>query len=97
MLVAADDALRSAAESECGNRRSEKLEGKFATVINLLVSFEKDSFSEPSVPNIYEMATQARKANMSDASKSPSMILYALKRNLHSKVKFPSVSLLSRG
>ena len=90
VLVAADDVLRSAAESGCGDERSEKLDGKFAAVINLLVSFEKDFLSETSDPNIGGIT---RKANMSDASQSPSTILQALKQDLHSKVKLPSVSL----
>ena len=91
VLVTADDVLRSAAESECGDERSEKLDGKFATAINLLVSFEKDFLSEMSDPNISGIVT--RKANMSDTSKSLSTILHALKQDLHSKVKLPSVSL----
>ena len=93
MLAAADDAIRSATESGTGNKRSEKLDEKFATVINLLVSFERDLLPETSDPNIGGMVTRFQ-ANMSDTSKSPSMILHALKRDLHSKVKFPSVSLL---
>ena len=91
MLVAADDALRSAAESGCGDERSEKLDGKFAAVINLLVSFEKDFLSETSDPNIGGMVTKI--AYLSDTSQSPSTILQALKQDLHSKVKLPSVSL----
>ena len=91
MLAVADDAIRSAAESGSGNKRSEKLDGKFATVINLLVSFEKDLLSGTSDPYIVWMVT--REANMSDTFKSPSMILHALKQNLHSQVILPSVSL----
>ena len=90
VLVAADDALRSAAESGCGDERSEKLDGKFATVIKLLVRFEKDFLSQTSNPNIGGMVT--RRANMNDTSQSPLTILHALKRDLHSKVKLPSVS-----
>jgi hypothetical protein len=89
--MAADDALKSAAEA--GNRISNNVDGKFATAIHLLSGFEKDfpSKDPTSDPNISGVVT--REASMSDTSKSPSAILHALKRNLHAKVKLPSVSL----
>jgi hypothetical protein len=91
VLIAADDALKSAAEAR--NWISEKADRKFAFAIQLLSDFEMDfSSKDPtSDPNIGKMPT--REANMSDTSKSPSTILYSLKKNLHAKVKFLPVSL----
>jgi hypothetical protein len=93
VLIVADAALKSATETR--NRISEKTDRKFATAIYLLSDFEMDfSSKDPtSDPNIGMMAT--REANMSDTSKSPSAILYSLKKNLNAKVKFLSVSLLT--
>jgi hypothetical protein len=90
VLIVADDALKSAAEA--GDRISRKVDKEFSKAINLLSSFEKDFSQEPtSDPNIDEKDT--RKVKISDESTHPSTILYALKKNLHSKVKFRSVSL----
>ena len=77
MLIAADDALKSATEAR--NWISEKADKKFAMAIDLLSHFEMDfpSKDPTSDPNIGKMAT-----------KSPSTILYSLKKNLHAKVKF---------
>ena len=86
MLIAADDALKSAAEP--GDGISEKANRKFARTILLLSDFEKDfpSKDPTSDPNI------GGEANLSDTPKSPSTILHALKMNLHALVKFISVS-----
>ena len=61
----------------------------------MLSGFEKDFLSEDSTsdPNIGGMV--AEEAKISDRSRSPSTILYALKKNLHAKVKSPSVFYLS--
>ena len=91
MLIAADDALKSAAEAK--TRTSKKVDGKFKKVIDLLCGFEKDFLSKDptSDPNIG--GAVIGEAKMSDKSESPSTILYALQKNLRTKVKFPSVSL----
>ena len=91
VLIAADDALKSAAEAR--NWISEKADRKFALAIQLLSDFEMDfpSKDPTSDPNIGKMAT--REANMSDTSRSPSTILCSLKKSLHAKVKFLPVSL----
>ena len=94
MLVAADDALMSAAKA--GDRISEAVDKKFGEVIHLLSSFEKDfpSKDPASDPNIG--GTMTREAGLNDKfdkSKYASTILYALKQNLHAKVKFLSVPL----
>jgi hypothetical protein len=88
--MAADDALMSAVEAE--NRTSERVDKKFEEAILLLSRFEEDFLSKDptSDPNIGGTTGEAK---MSDKSESPSTILSALKKNLHSKVKFPSVSL----
>ena len=90
MLIAADNAIKSAAEP--GDGISEKADRKFARAILLLSGFEKDfpSKDPTSDPNIGGVVT--REANLSDTSKSPSTILHALKMNLHALVKFLSVS-----
>ena len=88
-MIAADDAIKSAAEA--GNKTSTEVDYKFGEVIHLLSDFEKDFLSEDptSDPNIG--GTVAEEAKISDESRSPSAILYALKKNLHAKVKSPSV------
>ena len=98
MLIAADDALKSA--TEAGDRRSENADRKFAAAIDLLSGFEmdfpsKDPSRPTSDPNIGILLgwMVTRGGNMSDTSKSPSKILHSLKKNLHStKVKFLSGS-----
>jgi hypothetical protein len=91
VLIAADDALTSAAGA--GDRTSEEVDKRFREAIHLLSGFEKDFLSKDptSDPNIG--GTVTREAKMSDNFESPSTILYALKKNLHAKVKFPSVYL----
>jgi hypothetical protein len=93
VLIAADDALKSVAEVK--DWTSEEVDKKFVKAIHLLGAFEKDFSSKAptSDPNIGGMVTSDLEAKMDDTSKSPSAILYALKNNLHAKVKFLSVSL----
>ena len=88
MLIAADDALRSAAEA--GVMTSEEVDKKFREAIHLLGAFEKD-FPSTSGPKVGGIVT--REGKMSDKAESPSTILYSLKRDLHANVKFLSVSL----
>ena len=90
MLLAADDALKSAAEAE--DRTSKEVDKKFEEAIHLLCAFEKD-FPSASDPNVGRMVTrEGSLGTTSDKSESPWTILYSLKKNLHAKVKFPSVS-----
>jgi hypothetical protein len=97
VLIVADDALKSAAESV---DRTSVVDKKFKEVIHALSGFEMDSLSEDpmSDPNIGGMDTRKAKSDKSESPpdlppESPSTILHALKENLHAKVKFPSVSL----
>ena len=85
MLIAADDALKSAAVA--GDRTSEEVDEKFREAINLLSGFEKDFLSQlTSDPKIGgKLVWQAK---TSDEFESPLVILNALKENLHAKVKF---------
>ena len=91
VLVAADDALKSAAEA-CG--RTFEVDKKFEEAIDMLSGFEEGfpPKNPTSGPNIG--GTVTREAKMSDKSKSPSTILYALKNNLYANVMFLSISLL---
>ena len=96
MLTAADDALKSAAEAPPydRDRASKQVDKKFEETIHLLSRFEKDFPSKDL--NIGGTVTRDRRdAKMPVGNKfeSPSMILYALKTSLHSKVKFLLVSL----
>jgi hypothetical protein len=94
VLIAADDALMSAAKA--GDRTSEEVDKKFGEAIHLLSSFEKEFPSkDPTLdPNIGGTITRAAKMNdQFDMSEYVSAIIYALKQNMHAKVKFPSVSL----
>jgi hypothetical protein len=93
VLIAADDALKSAAESV---DRSSEVDKKFGEAINLLSGFEMDFPSDDptSDPNIgWTVAREGPEGKLRYKSKSPSTILHALKKDLHAKVKFPSVSL----
>ena len=91
VLIAADDALKSALEAR--DEISEETDKKFGDAIDLLSSFEKDfppKDPTPDDPDPNIGGTTTRDAKM---SKSPLTILDALKENLHSKVEFPSISL----
>jgi hypothetical protein len=85
VLIAADDALTSAAEARYLTSR--KVDKKLRKVFDLLRRFERDFKDSMSGPNIGEMVTREAK------SKSPSMVLHTLKNNLHANVKCPFVSL----
>ena len=88
MLIAADDALTSAAEARYP--KSRKVDKKFRKVIDLLSRFERDFKDSMSGPNIGGTVTREAK------SKSPSMVLHALKKNLHANVKCAFVFLISQ-
>ena len=95
MLIAAEDALKSAAEA--GSVASMEVDEKFREAIDLLSGFDKDfpSIDPTSDPNIGRSVTRENPVGkMSGKSDSPSTILFALKKNLHAKVKFLSVSCL---
>ena len=90
MLIAADDALKSAAEtrptymSYHGNKTYKRVDEKFGKAIRLLSSFEKD------FP--YKHPTSDPNTGGTQKSKCPSTILRALEKNLHAKVKILFVS-----
>ena len=93
VLIAADDALKSAVEAKVWpfwpkDKISEEVDKKFGDAIDLLSAFDKDFPSKDLIadPNIGETIT--REAEMRE---SPPTILDALKRNLHAKVMFPSI------
>ena len=93
VLIAADDALKSALES--GDKISEETDKKFGDAIDLLSAFEEDFPSKDPTPDDLDPnigGTTTRDAKM---SKSPLTILHALKENLHSKVNFHSFLFLS--
>ena len=85
LLTAADNAIKSAADA--GDRTSRKVDKKFEKAIRVLNNFEKDFPSQDpkSDPSIGGTVTKEAK---SDKSESPSTILYALRKNLHTKVNF---------
>ena len=82
MLIAADNALKSAAEA--GNKTSKAVDNKFKRAIRLLSDFQKD------FPFKNRNRTATGEVNMGNKSRS---ILNALRKNVHAKVKFLSVSL----
>jgi hypothetical protein len=97
VLIAADDALKSAIMTRAwaSDEISEGIDKKFGDAIDLLSAFDseedfpsKDPTPDDPDPNTGGTATEAK------MSKSPSTILHALKENLHSKVKLPSIYLL---
>ena len=78
LLVAADNTLKSA--DEAGNKTSKVVDNKFKRAFRLLSDLEKDfPFKDRNITVTGEEKT-------SNKSKSPSKILYALKKNLHAKV-----------
>ena len=95
MLIAADDALESAVDPNALYKISE-VGNKFRKAIDLLSDFANDfPLKDPtSDPNIG--GTVIGKVMMGDKSKSATIILQALRNDLHSKVKFPSVPLFQR-
>ena len=97
MLIAADDALESAINA--GYSTTSKLvDNKFRMAIDLLDDFAKEFPLKNSMwdPNIGGTVTGDSEWRLNWGSQeecSPLRILHALKNNLHSNVKFPSVSL----
>jgi hypothetical protein len=91
VLIAADDALKSAAEVE---DRTSEIDKKFEEAIDMLSAFEKNfPFEPPKLgPNIVGTVTRGA----SDQYKYASMILSLLKCNLHSRVKFLRFSFTSQ-
>ena len=92
MLIAADDALNSAVE--VGDGTSIEVDKKFREAIDLLCAFEKDFPSNDSTSDPNIGATVTGEAQMSDSSGSFLTVIGALKKNIHAKVKLPSVSRL---
>ena len=90
VLIVADDAIKSAVEA--GNRTSKEVDKKFGDAIRLLGDFEKD-FSVPSGDPTSDPKIGGTVTGEAEMSKfeSPSTILYALKKNLHAKVKSPYI------
>lgn len=89
VLIAADNALNFAAEA--GNRRSRVVDKKFRKAVQLLGDFETGFLSKHPTSDQNVGVTVS---NMShDEFKFALWIVYVLKKNLHAKVKFPSVSL----
>jgi hypothetical protein len=88
VLIAADDALSSAAASKT-RETFRKVDKKFRKAVRLLCGFEKDFSSK--YQNIG--GTVSGKAKMNDKSEYALSILSALKKNLHAKVRFLSASL----
>jgi hypothetical protein len=89
VLIAADDALKSAIEA--GNKTSEQVDKKFREVIYMLSEFEKDFPSKDSTSDPNSGTDTNSKKTMSE---SPLTILDNLKKNVHAKVNIPSVSSL---
>jgi hypothetical protein len=82
VLIAADDALKSAAEAR--NGASVEVDEKFRKAIRLLSDFEKTF--PPNHPTSDPIFGGSK-------PESPSTILNGLKNNFHAKVKLPFVSL----
>jgi hypothetical protein len=89
VLIAADDALKSAIEA--GNKTSEQVDKKFRELIYMLSEFEKDFPSKDSTSDPYSGTDTNLKKTKSE---SPLTILDNLKKNVHAKVNIPSVSSL---
>jgi hypothetical protein len=90
VLIAADDALKSTIMAR--EEISKEIDKKFGDAIDLLSAFEEDFPSKDPTPDDPDPNTGGT-ATEAKMSKSPSTILHALKENLHSKVKLPSIYL----
>ena len=90
-MIAADDAL-SAAELGPWSRKYE-IDQKFGKAIDLLSDFAKDFALENLMSDLNIGGNDTGEVKMGDKSKSATIILQALKNDLHSIVKFLSVSL----
>ena len=92
MLIAADDALKTA--TEAGKRTSKEVDKKFEEAINLLRAFEKDFPARSEGPRP-DRGPVAREANTSNKSAFPSTILHGLKKKFHAaEVTFSYIHLL---
>ena len=88
VLIAADDALKSAAEA--GDKISEEVDMKFRESIYLLGPFERDSFLKDLMTDQNISGMAPGEAKIRDKSES---ILCALKKNLHANVGVLFVSI----
>lgn len=91
VLIATDDALRSAAEA--GSRASSELDEKFVTVINMLDDFDHAFYSEDPVlgQNVDGAVIEAAKRNdMSEFS----LATLSLHEDSYAKVRFSPASSL---
>jgi len=93
VLIAIDDALRSAAEA--GNRASSELDEKFVKVINMLDDFDHEFYSEDPLlgQNVDRAVIEAAKRD--DISEF-SLATLSLHEGAHSKVRFSPASSLFR-
>ena len=91
VLVAADNALKSAAEA--GNRTSKEVDKKFEEAINMLRAFEKDFpiCSEGPRP---DCGPVTREASTSNKSAFLSTILYGLKKIFYPEVTFSYIYII---
>jgi hypothetical protein len=87
VLVATDDALRSAAEA--GSRASSELDEKFVKVINMLDDFDHMFYSEDSLlgQNVDRAVIEAAKR---DDMSEFSLATLSLHEDAHAKVRFSS-------
>ena len=95
MLIAADDALESAADSEALSWKPE-VDSKFEKAIDILRDFAKDFPLKDSMSDLNIDGTVTGEVNMNEKFMFATTILQALKDDLHSNVKFPSVSTSQR-
>ena len=96
MLIAADDALRSAANSKALLRKSkvdQEVDKKFRKAIDLLCDFAEDFPLKDSTSGPNTGWTVTGGVTMSDKSKSATTILQALRNDLRSNVEFSFSSL----
>jgi hypothetical protein len=91
VLVATDDALRSAAEA--GSRASSELDEKFVKVINMLDDFDHMFYSEDSLlgQNVDRAVIEAAKR---DDMPEFSLATLSLHEDAHAKVRFSPASSL---
>jgi hypothetical protein len=89
VLIATDDALRSAAEA--GNRASSELDEKFVKVINMLDDFDHAFYSEDLLlgQNVDRSVIEAAKR---DDMSEFSLATLSLHEDAHSKVSFSPAS-----
>ena len=106
MLIAADDALDTVVDSYLrlfsndlfSNEDNHKVDDKFRKVLNLLSDFAKafplkDPILYPNIGRTVRSVTGEVKIGNSSKFPTVTTILQALKKDLLSNVKFPSISL----